>query len=122
MAAQHHIMYLPLMGMISCVISIAAIIIVAFFSREKYSKYDGPALSKQDYVPVLYVATATLALLYFFYWNQSYTTFKEYFRLQEEEHSKRKKDSEKVILDSFFFVNSSSFLVIICSLLLLLMS
>jgi uncharacterized MAPEG superfamily protein len=85
----HYIMYLPFMGTISCVVSIAAIIIVAFSAAVGKRHHDGPALSKQDYVPVLYVVAATLALLYSFYWNQSYTAFKEYFRLQEEAAQKK---------------------------------
>jgi hypothetical protein len=78
---------LPLSGIFSCIASIIVLMAVAW--NHGSSSCQGPAASSEDYAPILFVATAALALLYAFYWLQSYTCFAEYARLKKAYREKK---------------------------------
>lgn len=97
---SHLIQILPLSGILSSGASIVAVLVLAWNHHRGAGQHAaaGPATSAADYIPVFFVTTAVLALLYGFYWNQSYTAFSEYFRLKEDyenNHHNKKSDDPR---------------------------
>lgn len=86
---------LPLSGIISCIAAIVALIAVGW--KHGTSSYEAPAATTKDYGPILIVASAALALLYAFYWLQSYTAFSEFFRLKKEYKEKKLDENPSLV-------------------------